>query len=93
MPPNTAIWYTVGAILLDHISQVLPIWRYEASSILPLFVRRATRMPRAPGRWLNDVYELDGRDPNGYAGIANERGPVSTAARIDFREDTIAVLA
>jgi len=53
-------------------------------------------MPRAPGRiavWLNDVYELDGRDPNGYAGIANERGPVSTAARIDFREDTIAVLA
>ena len=30
-------------------------------------------MPRAPGRiavWLNDVYELDGRDPNGYAGIA-----------------------
>jgi hypothetical protein len=50
-------------------------------------------MPRAPGRWLNDVYELDGRDPNGYTGIANERGPVSTAARIDFREDTIAVLA
>ena len=41
---------------------------YWAKKILECSPSVATGYQRAV--WLNDRYELDGRDPNGYAGIA-----------------------